>query len=179
MLATLAHLAAVRTGSEGAVLHHALYAALLAAELHLAPADADDRAADPAWTDAERRINDRARELIDQARRAIRKAEHHQDAWAPTPGGTERWFAVGDTVRLKVSQSGTWIDEDLAAEESDEEEARVRVTARVGTVGRVTVVRSYSTPLPYVVMFGDQEIGVPEGALERVAPAELASGGAR
>ncbi|GAA4924287.1 hypothetical protein HD597_011262 [Nonomuraea thailandensis] len=74
-LATLAHLAAVRTGPDGAVLHHALYAALLAGELHLAPADADDRAADPVWSYAERVVNDRARALIEQARQAARAAE--------------------------------------------------------------------------------------------------------
>lgn len=75
ILATLAHLAAVRTGSEGAVHHHALYAVLLASELHLAPAEADDRAADPAWNEAERAINDRVRALIAQAREDARKAE--------------------------------------------------------------------------------------------------------
>ncbi|MFB4273081.1 helix-turn-helix domain-containing protein [Nonomuraea sp. GTA35] len=77
-LATLAHLVAVRTGLDGAVLHHALYAVLLASELQLAPAEADDRAADPAWSDAERAVNDRARALIEQARQATRAAEFAQ-----------------------------------------------------------------------------------------------------
>ncbi|MGW6498512.1 hypothetical protein [Nonomuraea angiospora] len=227
MLATLAHLAATRTGSDGQILRHALHAALVASALNLAPADADDRAAEPAHTDAERMVNNRARALIEQAQAAARRdefasattgqadedesADQHrartghwrnfgccvtaeqraaaqqrwdaergqaaarQDELVPATVWTppvavvqERQFAVGDTVRLRITQSGTWIDEDLADEEG-EENARVRVTVRAGRVGRVTVVRTWPTPFPYVVLVGDQEIGVPEEALERVA----------
>src|SRR5690348_2666095 len=110
MLATLAHLAAVRTGSEGAVLHHALYAALLAAELHLAPAEADDRAAEPARDEAGHAISTRARDLIEQARTAARREEFTPaTTWTPVVVVPERQFAVGDTVRLRITQSGTWI----------------------------------------------------------------------
>jgi hypothetical protein len=99
IVATLAHLAAVRTGPDGAVLYHALYAALLASELHLSPAEADDRAADPAWNEAERAINDRARSMVKQARQAMRAAEHAADAWTPKPG---------DTV-TRTGTDGTWV----------------------------------------------------------------------
>lgn len=183
MLATLAHLAAARTGSDGQILRHALHAVLLASALNLAPADADDLAAEPACTDAEQEIHDRAAALIERARTAHgqdERADQHRSrtghfrrfgCCAPAVQHVaERRFAVGDTVRLRITQSGTWTDQDLADEE-DEDNARVRVTVRAGDVGRVTVVRSYPTPFPYAVMFGDQEIGVPEEALERVATA--------
>lgn len=90
ILDTLAHLAATRTGSDGATLRHALYAALLASALNLSPADADDRAADPAWSDAERAVNERARELIEQASTAV---------WTPKPGD----------VVIRTGHTGKWI----------------------------------------------------------------------
>ncbi|MGI5286583.1 hypothetical protein ACQEVF_25045 [Nonomuraea polychroma] len=113
ILATLAHLAAARTGSEGAVLHHALYATLLAIELRLAPGDADDRAADPAWNDNERALHDRARELVDQARRAIRAAEYAQpdEAWTPNERDTVTWDGHDGTwvVRSYEDDDTVWI----------------------------------------------------------------------
>lgn len=80
--------------------------------------------------------------------------------------GLDRLFEVGDVVRLHVDLNVSWINEDLADEGED---ARVRVRRPRGSIGRVTVVRGYPTPYPYVVMFGDQEVGVVERDIERVA----------
>lgn len=75
-------------------------------------------------------------------------------------------YEEGNYVRLRVGQSASWTDEDL---EQEGEDPRVRVRISRGTVGRVVKVREHPTPFPYVVLFGDQELGVREDDLERVA----------
>ncbi|WP_327072021.1 hypothetical protein [Kitasatospora sp. NBC_01302] len=59
----------------------------------------------------------------------------------------------GDRVELLEPVHATWIDEDLAAEEYWEEDARVRVDVPAGALGVITRVRWYPTPWPYVVAF--------------------------
>ncbi|GAB2749826.1 hypothetical protein GCM10010442_80640 [Kitasatospora kifunensis] len=59
----------------------------------------------------------------------------------------------GDRVELLEPVHATWIDEDLAAEEYWEEDARVRVHVPAGTLGVITRVRRHPTPFPYVVAF--------------------------
>lgn len=77
----------------------------------------------------------------------------------------DRLFHVGDPVRLRTGRRFTWTDEDL---ETEGEDARVSVELAAGTQGRVTMVRSYQTPFPYVVLFdGDQEVSVREEDIER------------
>jgi len=76
-------------------------------------------------------------------------------------------FAAGDLVRLRVAQSGTWVDEDF---EADGEGARVLARVPSGTLGRVVRVRDYPSPFPYIVEFGHVVIGVPELDLERSSP---------
>ncbi|MGW3077891.1 hypothetical protein [Kitasatospora sp. NPDC001132] len=59
----------------------------------------------------------------------------------------------GDRVELLEPVHASWIDEDLAAEEYWEEDARVRVDVPAGTLGVITRVRRHPTPWPYVVAF--------------------------
>ncbi|MGK4586232.1 hypothetical protein [Kitasatospora sp. HPMI-4] len=59
----------------------------------------------------------------------------------------------GDRVELLEPVHASWIDEDLAAEEYWEEDARVRVDVPAGALGVITRVRRYPTPFPYVVAF--------------------------
>ncbi|GLW58864.1 hypothetical protein Kpho01_68740 [Kitasatospora phosalacinea] len=60
-------------------------------------------------------------------------------------------LAEGDRVELLEPVRATWIDEDLAAEEYWEEDARARVDIPAGTLGVITHVRHYPSPFPYVV----------------------------
>ncbi|MEU3564184.1 hypothetical protein [Kitasatospora sp. NPDC006786] len=59
----------------------------------------------------------------------------------------------GDRVELLEPIRATWIDEDLAAEEYWEEDARVYARVPAGALGVITRVRRYPTPFPYVVAF--------------------------
>ncbi|MFJ8478423.1 hypothetical protein [Kitasatospora sp. NPDC094011] len=60
---------------------------------------------------------------------------------------------AGDRVRLLEPLHTSWIDQDLAAEEYWEEDARITADLPAGTPGVITLVRRYPTPWPYVVAF--------------------------
>ncbi|MET9403924.1 hypothetical protein [Kitasatospora sp. NPDC002965] len=80
----------------------------------------------------------------------------------------------GDRVRLLEPVHATWIDEDLAAEEYWEQDARVRVDVPAGTLGVVTRVRRHPTPFPYVVAFDrGPECAVRDHQIERTADQSL------
>ncbi|MFG2919008.1 hypothetical protein ACGF0D_39790 [Kitasatospora sp. NPDC048298] len=80
----------------------------------------------------------------------------------------------GDRVELLEPVRATWIDEDLAAEEYWEEDARVRADVPAGTLGVITHVRRYPTPFPYVVAFDrGHECGVRHHQITRCADQSL------
>ncbi|MFJ7250094.1 hypothetical protein ACIQWA_36420 [Kitasatospora sp. NPDC098652] len=80
----------------------------------------------------------------------------------------------GDRVELLEPVRATWIDEDLAAEEYWEEDARVRADVPAGTLGVITHVRRYPTPFPYVVAFDrGPECGVRNHQITRCADQSL------
>ncbi|MFF2123507.1 hypothetical protein ACFVXH_39885 [Kitasatospora sp. NPDC058184] len=59
----------------------------------------------------------------------------------------------GDRVELLEPLRTSWIDEDLAAEEYWEVDARTHAAVPAGTLGVVTLVRRSPAPFPYVVAF--------------------------
>lgn len=70
MTNTIAFVAAEMSSIERAAVTRALYAAMLAAELNIAPSNAADRSRDAAWLDPERGIADRVYMLVENAYRA-------------------------------------------------------------------------------------------------------------
>lgn len=82
----------------------------------------------------------------------------------------------GDRVELLEPVHATWIDEDLAAEEYWEEDARVTTDVSAGTLGVITRIRRYPTPWPYVVAFDrGPECGVRDLQITRCADHSLTS----
>ncbi|MEV7776531.1 hypothetical protein [Kitasatospora sp. NPDC086791] len=80
----------------------------------------------------------------------------------------------GDRVELLEPVRASWIDEDLAAEEYWEEDARVRADVPAGTLGVIIRVRRYPTPFPYVVAFDrGPECGVRNHQITRCADQSL------
>ncbi|MDH6711422.1 hypothetical protein P3T27_008180 [Kitasatospora sp. MAA19] len=80
----------------------------------------------------------------------------------------------GDRVELLEPVHATWTEEDLAAEEYWEQDARVRVTVPAGTLGVITRARHYPTPFPYVVAFDrGPECGVRDHQITRCADQSL------
>lgn len=96
-----------------------------------------------------------------------RQSAHER--WA-RPARPDRMFKVGDRVRLLVGQHVSYVDGDLEAEGED---AMMRFRVPGGEVCRITRVREYVTPFPYVVRRGDgREFGVAEHDLCRLAEGE-------
>ncbi|MFF4384592.1 hypothetical protein [Kitasatospora sp. NPDC001547] len=80
----------------------------------------------------------------------------------------------GDRVELLEPIRASWIDEDLAAEEYWEEDARTYAAVPAGTLGVITTVRRYPTPWPYVVAWDrGPECGVRDHQIERTADQSL------
>lgn len=86
-----------------------------------------------------------------------------------------RVYAVGDMVRIRVTQGITYRDPDL---EDEGEDATVRFTVPAGAVCRVSTVREYTTPFPYVLYHQPQDrfFGAAEHDLERMPPGTTAEG---
>ncbi|MFM9812902.1 hypothetical protein ACKI16_30875 [Streptomyces scabiei] len=80
---------------------------------------------------------------------------------------------VGDRVEARHRLQGSYPDDGLEAEEGPgAEPADYCVPYRVpaGTLGRVTLVRTYFTPFPYRILFdSDVELNLAEGDIVRVA----------
>ncbi|MFJ8158429.1 hypothetical protein [Streptomyces sp. NPDC094468] len=85
---------------------------------------------------------------------------------------------VGDRVEARRRLRGTYPDDGLEAEEGWGGEAAdycVPYHVPAGTLGRVTLVRTYVTPFPYRIHFdSDVELSLDEGDVTRVTeqPAE-------
>jgi ribosomal protein L7/L12 len=99
---TMAYIAAENT-FDGSYVRRAMYAAMLAVELHLSPAEAAELSTQATWSDPHRSLSHAVDSLVDSARRAFDRdmdGEPHDDETAPfyTP------VHVPEDVRIAASE---------------------------------------------------------------------------